>query len=116
MKTRSNICFFIYETLSNFISKSAEAMGLWPKVKVFRKNNRIAIGLTWVENSRLYKNDKNLANRIIKESVPLDILLNVFHDVNSEDLKTLPLDDHSTKAIYYFDNIIHAGIKNKYFL
>jgi hypothetical protein len=90
-------------------------MGLWPKIKVFRKNNRIAIGLSWATNSKLYEKDTNLAKEIIKESIPLDVILNVFDDVNSEDLKTLPLDDHSTKAVYYFDNIIHAGIRNKYF-
>lgn len=111
MKTKSDVHSFVYDVLYNFITCNAETIGLWPTIKVFRKNNHIAIGMAWSVDSKVYDENINLSSYIIKKSIPFDIVLNVFQDVNSPDIKTLPLDDRSCCVVYYLDNIIHASIR-----
>lgn len=102
--------FFVYSALHDYISNIAKSLGAWPKFNIFRKNNHIAIGLSFPANMTRYDENENMASKIIKEDIPMDVVLKVFKEANSPEIKSLPLDSRTYYFVRYLDDIFHAEV------
>lgn len=116
MTVKPTTSTFILESIAGLILDTAKANQAWPTVHVFRKNNHIAIGLTWDENSLIYQDDyegDELTN--ILTSIPFEIIQSIFFNVNSPEIYNLPLDDRQPKTTFYIDDVLHMNIRGDYF-
>ena len=104
----SDVSYFIYRALYDYISNTAESLGVWPKFNVFRKNNHIAIGLSLHESMDRYDENVNLAWKVIKEDIPMNVVFKAFEETNSPDVKNLPLGNRTHYCVRCLDDIFHA--------
>lgn len=104
----SDVGYFVYSALYDYIYNTSKSLGVWPKFTIFRKNNHMAIGLSFPVNMARYDENENMASKIIKEDIPIDLVLKIFKEVNSPDIKSLPLDSRTHYYVRYLDDIFHA--------
>ena len=116
MNTKFPMSFYIFDTIVGLIITNAEAMNAWPTVTLFRKNNKIAIGLHWDQYSPAYKQD-TMSDLFAKtmDNIDIDVVEDVFFNSNSHKILELPLDDLKQKTIYYVNDLIHFNLRNDYF-